>query len=209
MENSISDSSIEWEDVLINLTAYVRSLTKRYIWFRGVESDSFLKGKEVKDYVYEAILKYLESPEKYNPNKGSLTDYLKYNIIRNLVRNDCNSEENKLHSDVFAKHIDSDNEDDSGSYLDRILPCFEPMFPDDIDYNSIRAYIEEEIKDEVDLENIFLGLYGTGMKRAEIIEEFGMESKVYDNGVRRLQTIIRKAATHFKTNQIGYEKETK
>lgn len=194
-------SEIDWEDIILKLMAFTRSLASSLTWFRGPKTISFLMGKEAEDYVYAAIGKYLESPQKFDPTKGDLVDYLKYNLIRTLVGNDARKTENRLSKDVFA-NFDEDEDDENGSYLDRILPHFETLLPDDIDYNTIKEYIEKEIQGDKDVENIFLGLYSFGMKRREIIEEFNMTAGEYDNGMRRLNTVINRAALIFnKTTQ--------
>lgn len=194
-----SDIPIDWEDVIVRLEAFTRSLLKKQRWFRGGSSDTFLKGKEMRDYVYGAIEKYLLNPEKYDPSKGDLISYLKWNLIRGLVSNDVTSEENKTSRDVFAH--DGKNEDgEETSYLDRILPAIEPMFSDQLDYNQIKEYIENEIQGDKVVEEIFLGVYTYNMKRREIMNEFGISAQEYDNGNRRLQTIMRQATAIFKPN---------
>lgn len=197
METS-SDKPINWEEVIVKLEAYTRSLLKKQRWFRSGSIDTFLKGKEMRDYVYEAIGRYLENPGKYDASKGDLVAYLKWNLIRSLVSNDVTSEENKTTRDVFA-YSEQNEEDDNTPYLDRILPSIQPMFEDTLDYNSIKEYIETEIQGDTVVEEIFLGIYSSGMKRREIIEEFEMSENDYNNGNRRLQTIIRQATTIFKS----------
>jgi hypothetical protein len=197
----LSDNPIDWEDVLVRLEAFTRSLLKKQRWFRGGSIATFLKGKEMKDYVYEAIGKYLRNPEKYDASKGDLVLYLEWNLIRGLVSNDATSEENKTSLDVFAYDGQSEDGEDS-SYLDRILPSIEPMFADELDYTRIKEHIEKEIQGDKIVEEIFLGMYSFGMKRRHIIEEFDMSEPDYDNGNRRLQTIIRQTTLIFKVNPI-------
>lgn len=195
-----AEGEIDWEDIILKLTAFTRSLASGLNWFRGPKTTTFLMGKEAEDYVFGAIGKYLEEPHKFDSTKGDLVDYLKYNLIRTLVGNDLRKKENRLTKDVFAK-CDPD-EDENGSYLDRILPHIEALFPDDVDYNAIKEYIEKEIQGDKDVESIFLGLYSFGMKRREVIEEFNMTATEYDNGMRRLTTVINRAALIFnKTTQ--------
>jgi hypothetical protein len=195
------EPATNWEEIYTRLLAYTRSLAKGKAWFRGGKTTSFLMGKEAEDYTLAAIGKYLEEPDKYDPSKGELLDYLKYNLVRSLVANDLRKQENKLTDDVFAVRNDDDDEDNSSPYLDRVLPHIEALFPDDMDYEAVKSYIEAEIKDDGDVENIFLGIYSYGMKRREIIKEFGMEAKAYDNGMRRLTTVLDRAALHFNKNK--------
>lgn len=196
-----SDNDIDWEEVIVRLEAFTKSLTRKQYWFRGGSTTTFLKGKEMRDYVYEGIGKYLANPEKYDQSKGDLVSYLKFNLIRSLVSNDVTSEENGTTKDVFA-YANEGEDDENTSYLDQILPYIEPMFADEIDYKKIKEYVENTIQGDTVVEEIFLGLYSEGMKRREIIKEFNMNEKDYDNGNRRLQTVIHQAAIIFKVNSV-------
>ena len=166
-------------------------------WFRGGETTIYLKGKEIDDYVFDAIEIYLRNPEKYNPNKGTLIKYLCYSVIRNLVRNDLVSGENRTTNNVFAYQNENETDDDSVPYLDSILPHAEVFFDQEIDFNEVMSYIEAETKGDSVVENIFLGISGYGLKRAEIIKEFSMTPDEYGNGMRRLITIRNKAAKKY------------
>lgn len=95
---------------------------------------------------------------------------------------------------------EEDEEDSSSSYSERVLPYSAALFPDDIDYSAIKEFIEKEVQGDNDAENIFLGIYTYGMKRREVIEEFTMTAVVFDNGMRRLTTVINRAAAHFNKN---------
>jgi hypothetical protein len=194
MSNQISEiTNEEWEDIILRLQAYTRMLVKEKGWFRGIDAGSYISGKEIDDYVFEAIGRFLKNPEKYDPTKRSLVEYLKKHIIRSLVNNDLVSLENQTSSDVFSVESEGEDEDDSSSFLDSILPHTEEFFDQEMDFNEIMDYIESEAKGDKQVEEIFLGLVGYGMKRAEIIEEFGMTSVEYDNAMRRLITIRKKA----------------
>lgn len=196
------EPSIDWEEILLRLEAYTRSFANRKHWFRGDRAIAFLKGKEVKDYVDDAILQYLSATEKFDPQKGTLIDYLKYNLIRSLVNIDSNKKENRTTIDInlFTSHSD-DNQDDTGSYLDRIGPCTEALFADEIDYPAIKDYIENEISGDQIVENIFLGIYMYGLPRREIIEEFKMTVDEYNNGKRRLDTVLSRTKIYFTANK--------
>lgn len=198
MSASLTDQrEVDWEDIILKLTAYTHHITSNLDWFRGEGTSTFLMGKEITDYVYGAIDKYLLEPNKFDASKGVLVDYLKYNIIRTLVGNDVRKSENTLSDDVFA-YSGNDEDGEDGSYLDRILPHVEALIPDQLDFQAIKEFIETEIHGDKDVENIFLGLYTFGMKRRGIIEEFNMTPSQYDNGMRRLNTVLHRAALIFK-----------
>jgi hypothetical protein len=190
-------SEAEWQEVILCLQSYTRSLVDGKGWFRGEETTTYLKGKEIDDYVFEAIGRYLKNPEKYDPNRGSLKNYLRYNLIQSLVSNDLVSAENKTSSDIFAYENGEEGEDDSTPYLDAILPHAEVFFDQEIDFTEVMRYIESEVKGDSVVENIFLGITGYGLKRAEIIKEFNMTPLEFDNGMRRLITIRKKAAKKY------------
>lgn len=200
IEIGISDD--EWKDIILRLTAFTRSWTKGKPWFRGEHTASFVEGKEVEDYVFAAIERYLENSNKYNPQKGSLLDYLKYNLIRSFVANDLRKKENTDTADIFAWD-DNEDEEDSSPYSERVMPHTEALFPDDIDYRAIKAFVEDQVKGDADAENILLGIYSHGLKRREIIEEFNLSAAEYDNGMRRLNTALRQAASHFNPKKVS------
>lgn len=81
------------------------------------------------------------------------------------------------------------------------MPFTEALFPDDIDYDSIKKFIEAQIQGDKDVENIFLATYTYDMKRREVIEEFAMSPSEYDNGMRRLKTILTLTNLHFTKNK--------
>lgn len=195
-----NQTHIDWEEIIVRLTAFTRSWTRGKPWFRGEKTATFLMGKEVEDYVYAAIGKYLEEPEKFDPNKGEVLEYLKYNLVRSFVANDLRKKENNQTDDIFAEDSEEDEEDGSSSYSERVLPYTAALFPDYIDYNAIKEFIEKEVQGDADAENIFLGIYTYGMKRREVIEEFTMTAVAFDNGMRRLNTVINQAAAHFNKN---------
>lgn len=188
---------IDWEEVLLRVFAFTKSWVNGRAWFRGEETSTFIAGKKVEDYVYEAIGRFLESPEKYNPNKGDLADYLKYQLVRTLVGNDLRKLENKKTSDIFADDDFTEEDDDNSPYSERVMHYTAALFPDDIDYTAIKTYIEKEIEGDKDAENVFLGVYISDMKRREVIEEFDMSAAAFDNGMRRLNTVLKRAALHF------------
>lgn len=187
----------EWKDILLRLTAFAHSWAKGRGWFRGEETTTFLEGKQAGDYALAAIGRYLEEPHKYDPQKGSLIDYLKYNLVRSFIANDIRKQENGTTVDIFARDEQQDDDEDTSLYSERVMPYTAALFPDDIDYAVIKAYIEGEIQGDKDAENILLGVYTLGMKRREIIEEFNMPPAAYDNGSRRLDTVLARAARFF------------
>jgi hypothetical protein len=195
--NEESNEEPDWRKTILILHAYAKCLLKTKTWFRGNATESYLEGKEVEDYVQESIVRYLEHPEKYRKEKGVLIDYLKYNILRSLVSNDLVSKENETTKDIFGIAEQIEDGENAESYIELQLPFIEAFFDQEIDYDLIMNYIAGTIAGEKDIENIFISIYGYGMVRREIIKEFDMLDTDYDNAVRRLKTVIKKAIKKF------------
>ena len=193
--------NIDWEDLIERLYAFTHKLLKSKSWFRNATDGSFIKGKEVHDYVSEGIERFINEPEKFDSTKGSLADYIKYNIIRTLVGNDAKSSENKTNVDAFAEKYNDEGESDS-NYLDLMLPHAEAFFDQQLDYETIMSYVENEVKGVPIVEEIFLGI-SDGMKRREIIQEFEMNPQDYDNGFRRLNTVLKNTALKFNLKTVS------
>lgn len=195
--------TIDWEAIYLQLYAYTDSLLKSKSWFRGKKINSFKAGKQVHDYISEAIEKHLTDPEKFDVSSNrSLANYLKLHIIRTLVGNDAKSSENRTSKDVFATADQKEQqEEDSGSYLDAILPHAEVYFDQEIDYNEIMSSIETEVKGDKIAEEIFLGVCCCNLKRREVIEEFKMTENDFDNGMRRLKTILHNTSKKYDLNK--------
>lgn len=194
MADLIKTDDIDWEDILPKLYAFTHQLLRSMKWFRGKNNDTFLKGKEVKDYVFEAIEKFLANPEKFKPEKNrSLENYLKLHVIRTLVWNDVNSEENKTSQPIILQT----GVEDEAETIEGLYPAIEATFDQQIDYEEVMAYIGEQVSGDPIVENIFMGICHFGMKRRDIIAEFEMGDKEYNNGIRRLNTVLQTAATIF------------
>jgi hypothetical protein len=198
---------IDWKDIYLKLEAFSRSWASGRSWFRGEDTTSFYKGKEGHDYAMDAILKHIEHPEKYKPELGDLLQYLEYNLVQAAVGNDLRRKENRLTNDIF-KH-DDDGDEEGIPYADRLLPHTEAAFTDDYDYEELKKYIEEGIKGDTDVENVFIGK-GMDLHRIEIIEEFKMTPGQYDNANRRLKTVVNRALAYFNaTKKHEQQKKSK
>lgn len=194
--SSISTEEPDWEGVIPILYAFTKGVLKGKTWFRGKDPGVFLQGKQIDDYVYDAIGRYLEHPEKFKPEKGSLIDYLKFNLIKTLVGNDLRSQENQTTNDIF-NDTGSENEVDNYNYLDTILPYVEAYFDQQVDYDNVMSEIASIVEGENEVEQIFVSIYGYEMKPREIMNEFGMSKETYNNAFRRLKTIIKNVVKKF------------
>lgn len=200
MDNDSYDfNTIKWDEVIVGVEAFARKLLKCKKWFRGDNTEVYLKGKELNDYVYEAIGIFWKNKEKYDPKRGTLINFINFYILRLLIYNDSVKDENKETKDTSLYF---DNDEDRGDYMEAILPYIEAFFDEDVDFKLIMAELEESVKHEIIVEQIFLGKSGFGLKRREIIKEFGMTENEYDNGNRRLQTIINRIISKYNIRPI-------
>ncbi len=143
----------------------------------------------------EAITWHLENPEKYDPSRGTFIKYLKYNILRRMIHNDATSKENRKTRDVFGEKIKDGN--DPSDHYDSILPSIEEYFEDNIDYDTIMKAVEKKCENDDIAYKIFYEVCLCGGKRREVCREQKMAEKEYDNGIRRLNTILEEIAIQF------------
>jgi hypothetical protein len=185
----------DWDKIYLQLFTYARQLLKVHHWFRGPNCESTIAGKEAHDYVIDAIEKYLKEPEKFDPTRGrSLLNYLKLHIIKQSISNDSKSLENRTSSntDQFKG-----GEDDDENFVVSVLPHFEAHFGDEIDLKQILNKVSLEVRKDAILSKIFDGASKNVMKRREIIKEYDLSETEYDNGFKRLTTILKRIAKKF------------
>lgn len=188
---------INWEDIYVQLFAFTDQLLKAFSWFRKGKTDSYLKGKQVHDYVAEAIEKYLREPEKYDPSSGrSLVNYLKWHIIRTSVGNDVRSPENKTSSTLLAGS-DFDEDDDIYSNVEAFLPFVTASFDQNADYKQIIEDIENELRGDEMAKLIFEEVRCNGMDRRDVIKKYDVRGTDFDNGMKRMKTVLRKIAKRY------------
>ena len=171
------------------LFAFVKSALSKIAWTRGSKTTAFLKGKQIDDYVSEGIARYLEHPHKFDPTKGTLKNYLQYNIIQSLISNDARSVENRNAVHPILK--EGEDEFELASTL-----SVETMIDDQLDCDLIIREIRKEINEDSDVYVVFEGLL-EGCKRSNIIEEYGLTEAAFDNAKKRLTTIRKKVAAKF------------
>lgn len=190
---------INWDELYLQLFAYTDTLLKANTWFRKGKTDSYLEGKQVHDYVAAAIEKYLSEPHKFDPLKRSLVGYLKLHIIRTLVWNDVKKVENKTTADI--EFFFEQNDEDTLNTLEAILPYANAYFDQQIDHDMILNDIQDEIQADEIVKTIFEAHCQNGLLRREILIEYNMDSKVFDNGMKRLRTVLKKTAKKYYLRQ--------
>jgi hypothetical protein len=189
------NDEIDWGDVFPRLYAYAHYLLEKFVWFRGAGTDVYLEGKTVDDYVYDAIEQYLLNPGKYDPSTGrSLTNYIKYHILLTLIGNDARSQENRR----GVVPVPGTSDEEEGDYSDNILlGVSEALFDQEIDLDKVIADIEKELRSDDIAERIFIGLRLLGYSRKDLIKQTGLSSDEFDNGMRRLNTVLKNTAKKF------------
>jgi len=183
--------TIDWEGIYPQLLAFSDQYMKKNDWFRGKDCDSSIQGKQADDYVQEAIADYLYHPEKFKPEKGSLVKYLKFSIIRRQYSNDANRPENTSYRDVFGMYGEED-EDDSISYAESILPFLAATFDEQIDYVTVMLDIEKSLQMDSKALKIFHLTRKMGYKRREVIADGHLTEDDFDSGMKRLNRILEK-----------------
>ena len=192
MAKTSAENAVDWDDLYKQLYSFAYGLLSTKSWYRG-QTDSYVGGKQVHDYVSGAIEKYVTHPKKFDASKGDLVQYLKYNLVRSLISNDARCAENRTTSDLS---IVRDQEESPKNYLDALAPAVNEYFDDDVDYHTIVSCMESALEGDETAKEIFLGLV-SGLKREDIIQEFKMTAKQFDNGMRRLKTVQKEIAQKF------------
>ena len=187
----------ELEAIYGRLYAHTRKAINSLSWYLKPDSESTISGKQVHDYVMDTIEFHLTNPNHYDPQRGKLIDYLRFNILRNLIGSDVRGPENRTSRDVLAEQQSRENS--SESYIDSIYPLIENVIGDQFDLDLVLKEIEKEVlkaNDEV-LESVFLGIIEYQMTRDEIMTEFNLSAKDYVNAYRRLGTIRKRVQKMF------------
>lgn len=189
-----------WKNTLAELLAYADGLLKNCDSFRGNNPDAFVKGKEAEDYVHEAIAKYFENQEKYDPTKGPLIKFLKYYILRRLVSNDLNSPDNKRYVDLFGWQGHEDSTD-AEIPVDAFLPLIRPSFDDELDYPQIIQDIQTQLEQDPVALTVFQLVKRQGYKRREVIQQEQYTEGQFDNAMKKVDRAIKKVASKYNIKQ--------
>jgi hypothetical protein len=186
-----------FKEIYRPLLVLTKILIKSKKWFRGYNTYVTIAGKEPDDYVFEALAICIENSQKIKIEKEVLFK-ISRNIIFTLIGNDCRSFENKT-TVVIEEYLDTgnDNNDDVVDFLDTIFPHSEPFFDQQFDYDLIMSDIENEVIDDIFLKKLFICICCFAMKRREVCRDFDITEKEYDNGVRRLKTILNRIALKY------------
>lgn len=186
--------NVDWNKIYLPLVAFADQLLKRYYWFRGKGTESYLAGRLPEDYAMDAIERYLTEPEKFDPSRNdSLLKYLKFNLLRRAISNDNDLLENKVSQPLIMQNSD----EDSGELVEKIAYYVENSIEDEIDLKSLITDLEKLITEDPVLVKIFEGVCRMKSKRREVIKDYNLSPREYDNGFKRLKTILKKVSLNY------------
>lgn len=191
--------SPNWNEIYLQLYAFADYLLKMHKWFRGKQTDSYLGGRQPHDYVLDAIEYHLRNPDKYDPSKRTLVSYLKKHLIRRSISNDSRKAENIKTSEFLNVSHSSDPEDDD--LLESFLPYVQAEFVQQMDFDTIMRDIDQAIQSDPVALKIFEGIGKENLKRREIIEIHEMTEETYDNGMKRLKTILKQTVKKYEIEE--------
>lgn len=196
---SIKLDEINWKDIILQLTAFAQYLINidKNDWSKGPAN--LPKGFEAKDLAMEAIMEFLEDPDKFEPGRNvNLINFLKFHTVRRLVSNLKKSKENCTTVTYVENDSDSDDKDIFEKYsTTSALGFFELFIIENIDIDKTINEIEQVIKDDVEMSMVFNGLVYDNSLRHEICDDLGLKPNEYDNILKRLK---RKAERIIKKN---------
>lgn len=184
LEITADYESADWSKVIPVLMAYA------YVLLGNVNPRMARSREELAyDFSIDAITKYLNKPEKFNPSRNpDLIRYLKYNILKQLISNAKKKAANV--NEVTIEANNGDYELDSDSVNNLFVE--EYQLDDNIDIASIVAKIEEAIENDDELYEIFIGRYHHESERREICQDLNISTDEYDNRIRRIRRITRR-----------------
>lgn len=145
------------------------------------------------DLAMEAITRYLENPNKFDPSRNSdLVKYLKFSILKRLVSNfkELKGQKNEL---IYNK-ADAIGIEVMNSFLK------ENDINESIDLSNTIKLIQKELIQDKLLSQIFKLRYIEDSTRKEICKDLSISNEEYNNVIRRLKTVL---------NRVTKQQETK
>lgn len=137
------------------------------------------------DYTMEAIKIYLDNPQKFDPKRNpDLINYLKYNILRQLISNGKKSAFYNKEGEFTFDH--EGNNDLENLYIDEV------DIESEIDIKAKVLYIESQLIEDSELSYLFQLKYHKNSNRSEICKDLNIDNSEYDNRMKRLKRLIRK-----------------
>lgn len=172
---------VDWEKVIPVLMAFAYSLL-------GNKKFTNRRDQLAYDFALEAITKYLENTEKFNPKRNpDLINYLKYYILKQLISNFKNSA--GVRKRVFIQPTQDQN-DEKNDYSLEALYSNDNYIEEIIDQDIFDLKMEQKLKGKPELKEVFDLLYYKNSKRSEICKDLNIPLKEFDNRSRRLKRLL-------------------
>lgn len=174
-------NEVEWEKVIPILMAYAYSLL-------GNKKFTNRRGQLAYDFALEAITRYLENKEKFNPTRNpDLINYLKYYIVRQLISNF--KESAGIRKRIILQGLKDKEKGDYEYSIDQLIGK-DNLIENNVDLNIFLDRISKKLKNKVKENEIFVLLYYKKLKRSEICELLKIPLKEFDNRSRRMKRIL-------------------
>lgn len=172
---------VDWERVIPVLMAFAYSLLGNKQFTNRRDQLSY-------DFALEAITKYLENKEKFNPTRNpDLINYLKYYIVRQLISNFKASA--GIRTRVILKGLKDKEKGEYEYSIDQLIGR-DNLIENNVDVNILLDRVSKKLKNKVELNEIFILLYYKELKRSEICEQLNIPLKEFDNRSRRMKRLL-------------------
>ena len=171
----------DWSKVIPVLMAFAYSLL-------GNKKFSNRRDQLAYDFALEAITKYLEDKNKFKPERNpDLINYLKYNLLKQLISNFKNSSGVKKRVIIESP---KDCNTETNDYSLEFLFTSDNYIEENIDEEIFINRMKKKLKNKIDLCEVFDLLYYKNSKRSEICEDLNISLKEFDNRSRRLKRLL-------------------
>lgn len=172
---------VEWEKVIQVLMAYAYSLL-------GYKQFTNRRDQLSYDFALEAITKYLEDKEKFNPQRNpDLVNYLKYYLLRRLISNF--KESAGVRRRIVLKGLKDKEKGEYEYSIDQLIGK-DNLIENNVDLNILLDSVNKKLKNKAEEKEIFTLLFYRGLKRSEICKQLKMPLKEYDNRSRRMKRLL-------------------
>ncbi|WP_422351504.1 RNA polymerase sigma factor [Flagellimonas sp.] len=172
---------VPWDKVIPVLMAYAYSL---------LGSNHFTNRRDqlAYDFALEAITKYLENREKFDPTKNpDLINYLKFYVLRQLISNFKGSA--GVRKRITLNAVKGPENETYDYSLDELVSK-DNLIANHVDLNILLERINKKLEKKPELQEIFTLLYYRGLKRSEICQELEIALNEFDNRLRRLKRLL-------------------
>jgi hypothetical protein len=172
------------KEELIKLYAQLEYTAKVLLRFRKGSLRAI--GKEPCDYASEALLRYLENPKKFMPEKGrSLHSYLVHHLMRHLISDDYRDRKRDQGMNVFLKFKGRDE-------VEETIYLFNVFLDDEIDLDNLVAQVLDKLKakgDDISIK-VYEAKFISLMKNVDICKEFHLTSNEVNNSIGRIHRVL-------------------